>query len=99
MDVSVMLEQMGQNGYRATALVPTPLAADAPTRKEALERIRALLMERFSRTELVQLEVPIGTDNPWLAIAGTWRDRRDVEEIIENIEAYRRDVDANADRL
>jgi hypothetical protein len=36
MDVSVMLEQVSANGYRATALVPTPRVAEAPTRDEAV---------------------------------------------------------------
>jgi hypothetical protein len=100
MDVSVMLEQVAENGYRATALVPTPLVAEAPTREEAVDRIRALIRERLSHAELIRLEVPLSAEpNPWLAIAGTWRERPDMDEVIENMNAYRREVDADPDRL
>jgi hypothetical protein len=100
MDVSVMLEQVKENGYRATALIPTPLVAEAPTRDEAVHRIRALLGERFSSAELIRVEVPETTNpNPWLAIAGSWRDNPDVDEVVENIQAYRRETDSDAGRL
>lgn len=36
--------------------------------------------------------------NPWLAIAGTWKDRPDLDEFEENIRDYRRQVDADPDR-
>ena len=100
MDVSVMLEQVAQNGYRATALVPMPLVAEAPTRDEALDRIRALISERLSHAEVIQVEVPLATQpNPWLAIAGTWREHSDLDQVVENINAYRREVDAAPDRV
>lgn len=100
MDVSVMLEQVGEHGYRATAMVPTPLVAEAPTRHEAVDRIRALISARLSRAELIHLEVPMASEpNPWLAIAGTWRDHPDVDEVVENINAYRREIDGAPNRL
>jgi hypothetical protein len=100
MAVSVMLEQVVENGYRATALVPTPLVAEAPTRDEAVDRIRALISERLSHAELIRLEVPLATEpNPWLDMAGTWREHPDVDEVVENINAYRHEVDADPDWL
>jgi hypothetical protein len=100
MDVSVMLEQVGEHGYRATALVPTPLAVEAPTREAAVDRIRELISEKFSQAELIHVEVPLGRPpNPWLAIAGTWRDHPDVDEVVENISEYRREIDAAPNRL
>lgn len=100
MDVSVMLEHVKENRYRATALVPTPLVAEAPTRDEALDKIRALINERLSHVELIQVEVPLGPErNAWLAIAGSWRDHPDVDDVMENIHAYRREVDADPNRL
>jgi hypothetical protein len=100
MDVSVIVEQVQNNGYRATALVPIPLVAEASTRDEAVNRIRALIGERLSRAELIQVQVPAPVSaNPWLAIAGTWRDHPDVHEVMENIQEYRREVDADPHRL
>ena len=100
MDISVMLEKVNGNGYRATALVPTPLVAEAATRDEAVVRIRDLIHEKLSHVEVIQVAVPFAASpNPWLAIAGTWRDHPDVDKVVENIEAYRREVDSNPKRL
>jgi hypothetical protein len=72
MEVSVMLEEVKDNRYRATALVPAPLLAEAPTRDEAVERIRHLITERLARAELIHVQVPVAAEgNPWLAVAGT----------------------------
>ena len=99
MDVSVMLEQLKGNGYRATALVPAPLVAEAPTRDQAVDKIRSLIIERMSNAELIHVEIPVSKSNPWLAIAGTWRDSPDVPDVLENVKAYRREVNADPDRL
>jgi hypothetical protein len=100
MDVSVILEKIEENGYRASAFVPAPMVAEAATRDEAVDRIRAMLSERLAGTEVIQVAVPATTKpNPWLAIAGTWRDRPDMDQVMENIQTYRREVDADPDRL
>lgn len=99
MDVSVILEQVEGNGYRATAFAPVSLVAEADTRDEAVDRIRAMLQEKLSGAELIQVDVPVSPSaNPWLAVAGTWQDHPDVNEVAENIEEYRREVDADPDR-
>jgi hypothetical protein len=100
MDVSVLLEKVEENGFRATALVPTPLIAEAPTRDEAVAKIYDLIGEKLSNAELIRVRVPSGKEhNPWLAIAGTWRDHPDVDQVVANIEDYRREIDSDADRI
>jgi hypothetical protein len=59
-----------------------------------------MLSERLSSAELIQVQIPVPTrPNPWLAIAGTWRDHPDVDQVWENIQDYRREVDADPNRL
>ena len=100
MDVSVILEHLNENGYRATAMVPMPLVAEAPTRKEAVEKIQSLVREKLARVEVIQVAVPSSTEpNPWLAIAGTWQNHPDVDAVMGNIEAYRREIDADPSRI
>jgi hypothetical protein len=99
MDVSVLIEKVNDNGYRATALMPAALVAEAPTRAEALERIRAELGARLSGAEVIQVNVPTSAPlNPWLAIAGSWRDHPDLDDVVQNIRDYRREVDQDAGR-
>jgi hypothetical protein len=99
MEVSVILEQVKDNGYRATAFAPVSLVAEAATRDEAVDRIRAMLHEKLSGAELIQVDVPVATNaHPWLAVAGTWRDHPDVDEVMEAIAEYRREVDADPNR-
>ena len=98
MDVSVVLEKVDDNGYRATALMPTAVVAEAPTRDQAVDRIVALLSERLAHSEVIQVEVPASCVNPWLSIAGTWRNHPDIDAVVDNIESYRREVDADPER-
>lgn len=100
MDVSVILERIKENGYRASAFVPAPTVAEAATREQAVDRIRAMLSEKLAGAEVIQVAVPAAAKpNAWLAIAGAWRDHPDVDQVMENIQAYRREVDADPDRL
>jgi hypothetical protein len=101
MDVDVMIERVNGNGYRATAMTPSPVVAEAPTRDEVLDRIRAMISERLAKAEWVRVTVPTAEDemNPWLAIAGMWRDHPDIDKVEENIRAYRREIDADDERI
>jgi hypothetical protein len=41
-----------------------------------------MVNERLSRVELIQVHVPESpSPNPWLAIAGTWRDNPDIDQV------------------
>jgi len=100
MDVAVMLEQVEGNGYRATTFSPAPLVAEAATRDEAVGKLRDMLCHKLSNVELIHLHVPCDTEpDPWLAFAGAWRNHPDAAEIEENIRQYRRQVNADPDRL
>jgi hypothetical protein len=100
MDVSVMLEQVGNNGYRASTCSPAPFVAEAATRDEAVGKIRDMLCQKLSGVEMIELPIPCQSQpDPWMAFAGIWRDHPDAAEIEQNIRDYRRDVDADPERL
>jgi hypothetical protein len=100
MEIAVLLERVDGNGYRATALAPSPLTAEGSTREEALAQMSALIRGRLAGAEIVRVQVPVaGEVNPWLAIAGSLRDHPDAAELRQNMEEYRREVDADPDRL
>jgi hypothetical protein len=99
MEITVLLEPMNARGYRATSLVPTRLVAEGPTREEALDRLSKLVQQQFAIGELVRLEVSLpGEASPGKSLAGMWKDHPDIDEVMQNILEYRRQVDADPDR-
>jgi len=99
MEIAVLVEPIENKGYRVTSLVPSRLIAEAPTREEALERLRTLVHSQFSHAEIVMLQVPIaGEAHPWKALAGTWNNHPDAPEFECNLQEYRRQLDADPNR-
>jgi predicted RNase H-like HicB family nuclease len=100
MDISIVIEKVEGNGYRATSFVPTHVMAEGRTREEALDQLCKQIRGCLSRAEVVQLHVPLrGESHPWKAIAGSWRHHPDKPQLERNMQEYRRQVDADPDRL
>ena len=101
MNVSVLLEQLNDNAYRASSFVPVLLVAEAETRQQAVGRIREMIRDKLSKSEVIQVEVS-GKDeikDPWQAMIGIWKDNLDAADIEENIREYRKEVDSDSRRL
>jgi hypothetical protein len=97
MNVSVVLEQLNNNAYRATSFAPVPLVAEASTRQQAVERIREMIRDRLSKIEVIQVEVPGKEEakDPWTAMIGTWAGHPDAADFEQNMREYRQEVDAD----
>jgi hypothetical protein len=68
MQIPVLIEPVGGNGYQAK---PFPFTAEGATPEEALQKLRQLLEGKItSGAKIVHLDVQI-EQNPWLRIAGT----------------------------
>ena len=99
MDIDVLLEPVENNGFRATSLTPSRIAAEAPTRQEALDRLQDLIRGQLAHAELVKIHVPLPSEpHSWRPMAGSWQDHPDTAEIEQNIQEYRRQVDADPER-
>jgi hypothetical protein len=100
MEIAVLLEPLDNNGFRATSLTPGGLAAEGPTRGEALDRLHDLVSGQLARAELVKVHVPLASEpHCWRALAGSWKDHPDAEEVERNMQEYRRQVDDDPERL
>jgi hypothetical protein len=100
MEIPILLEALPANGYRATSLTPTRLSAEAPSREEALQQVGRLVREQLAHAEIVQLNVPVsGERHPWGPLGGTWSSHPDALEFEQYLREYRRQVDADPDRL
>jgi hypothetical protein len=94
MRLSVLVEAVPGNGYRAKGGEPFGLSADGATREEALEKLRQLIEGKVSDgAEVVTLDVPIG-EHPWLPFAGMFRDDSLVEEWKHTMAELRNRADA-----
>jgi predicted RNase H-like HicB family nuclease len=100
MDVTVLLEALPTDGFRATSLTPKGFMAEAQTREAALTDLGEQVRKHLASGELVQLRVPLPNEaHPWNFLAGTWKDHPDALEIEQDLKEYRRQVDADPDRL
>ncbi len=91
----------GKDGYVATVMGWPSCIATAPTREQVLARLREDLSKRLADVEIVSLDfkeldvdAPQGT-HPMLKFAGVFKDDPLFDEVAEEIEAYRREIDAD----
>ena len=99
MEIPVLIEAMDSRGFRATA-IPSRLFADGSSREEALECLGQLVEDRISQGQLVPMQVPAPRGaRRRKSLAGMWKDHPDIDEVVRNIQEYRKQVDADPDRL
>lgn len=93
MRISVLIEPVPGNGYRARGGEPFAMMAEGATRDDALQRLRKLIEGKVSAgAEIVTLDVPVA-EHPWLPFAGMFRDDPLVEEWKETMAELRRQED------
>jgi predicted RNase H-like HicB family nuclease len=79
----VLLEATNGEGYTARLLAWPDTIVQAATRESALQQIRALLLQRLTKAEIVTLEIqPAELEHSWL------------EDFKADVARYRREVDA-----
>lgn len=93
---SVLIEQEPEGQINATLLGWQDCQAKGNTKEEALNKLRQLLTNRLQNTEIVSLELEIPqSQHPWLKFAGMFQDDPDFEDVLADIENYRRKIDEN----
>jgi hypothetical protein len=95
MQISVLIEPVPGQGYRARGGKPLALTAEAATRDAAIQRLRELIEERVAAgAEIVSIDVPGSQiEHPWLPYAGMFRNDPLVEEWKQAMAEYRRQAD------
>jgi predicted RNase H-like HicB family nuclease len=95
MQVTVFVEQLDEQTYRAEMTQPITLVTQGRTRDEAIERLRVLAQQRLAEGEMVCLEFPeVAVPHPWVPFAGIWQDHPDLDAVLEHIAEARRRLDA-----
>jgi len=92
---SVAIKQETEGQWTATALGWWGCKAEGTTREEALIKLNQILAEQLVQVEIVQQTLPLPHhENPWLKVAGMFKDDPQWDEFIEAMAVYRRELDA-----
>ena len=76
MTYRVLLEP-DAHGYKATPISLPDTSVTASTREEALRAIAEAVSSRLAHAEIVDIEVPVPSDDPLAAVAGLFADDPD----------------------
>jgi predicted RNase H-like HicB family nuclease len=92
---SVLVENEQDGRFSAVVLGLSDCKSSGKTENEALESLQQLLQKRLQNSKIVTLEIDSPqTDNPWMKVAGMYKDNPLFDEVRADIEAERRKVDA-----
>jgi hypothetical protein len=96
MRISVLIEPVTGNKFRATGGSPLGLTAEGATREAALEKLRELIDERVAHgAEIISIDLPeFRSEHPWLLHAGMFQGDPLVEEWKQAMAEYRRLADS-----
>ena len=97
MTYSVLVQDRPGGGYIASVLGWPDCVVEGETRDKALTRAYAAILERLTQGEVVRLEfkVPhLEISGPSLDHFGCFRDDPTFDDFLAEVEAYRREIDA-----
>src|SRR5262249_47591621 len=95
--IPVLLEPI-EKGFRARTGEPLALSAEGATEDEAVRNLKALLAARLNGgAKVVAVDVP-GAGNPWMRIAGMFKDDPLFDAFQEDIAEGRRQEDEAANQ-
>src|SRR5437016_1612664 len=97
MDIPVLVEPSSNNGFRAVSAEPLRLETEAPTREEAIRKLRQLIECRVAAgAEVVAVSVGPSV-HPLAAFAGMLKGDPSVEPWKQAMADYRKKRDAGPD--
>lgn len=97
MEIPVLVEPVANNGFRAVCGAPLRLETEAPTRDEAIRKLRQLIERRVAAgAEVVAVSIGSPT-HPLAAFAGMLKDDPLVEPWKQAMADYRQQRDAGPD--
>jgi predicted RNase H-like HicB family nuclease len=90
---AILIETPKSGGYIATAVGFPNCQAKGKTRELALQKIRQLLIERLSQSEIVTLKIEAPPSaHPWMQFAGMFQNDPQFEDLLGDIQTYRQEI-------
>ncbi|MFH7026985.1 MAG: type II toxin-antitoxin system HicB family antitoxin [Heteroscytonema crispum UTEX LB 1556] len=91
----ILIENEPDGNVSARVIVLPDCKATGATKQEALTLLSQLLQKRLETAEIVTLEIELSkAEHPWMKFAGKYKDDPQFDEMLADIEAYRRELDA-----
>ena len=95
MTYNAIVEDRKTAGYTASILGWPSCTATGATKAEALTRLRQVIRDRLSSVEIVPIEVDVSENgHPLARFAGMFKDDTLFDQFVEDMAAYRRQIDA-----
>ncbi|MEH2455352.1 hypothetical protein [Nostoc sp.] len=92
----VLIENQQDGTVKAILLGLPDCQGLGNTETEAIEQLSQSLQTRLETAKIVTLEIEAPkVENPWMKIAGKYKDDPQFDEMLEYIEEYRRELDAD----
>jgi predicted RNase H-like HicB family nuclease len=92
----VLIENQQDGTVKAVLLGLSDCQGLGNTESEAIEKLSQSLQTRLETAKIVTLEIEAPkVENPWMKFAGTFKDDPQFDEMLEYIEEYRRELDAD----
>ncbi|WP_315788949.1 type II toxin-antitoxin system HicB family antitoxin [Fischerella sp. JS2] len=94
LNYSVLIAEK-EGGFQATVWGLPECQVFATTREDALKNLHELVNSRLQNVEIVTQEIEAPkSEHPWIKFAGKYKDDPQFDDMLADIEAYRREVDA-----
>jgi hypothetical protein len=90
----ILIKSESVGKVSATVLGLPEFRVEGSDSASAIAGLKILLTETFSQSEIVSIDITIPQPkNPWLEMAGRFKDDPHFDEVLSDIEAYRREQD------
>ncbi|MBR8837340.1 MAG: type II toxin-antitoxin system HicB family antitoxin [Stigonema ocellatum SAG 48.90 = DSM 106950] len=97
---NVLIEHEPDGRFNAVVLGLSDCKSSGKTENEALENLQQLLQKRLQNSKIVTLEINSPeTDNPWMKVAGMYKDNSLFDEVLADIQAERGKLDAEIEEF
>jgi predicted RNase H-like HicB family nuclease len=98
MTFQIFIQNQPEQGYVASVIGIPDCVAEGATKEEAVVKAKEVLSRLLTQGEIVSVEMEnvlqTQPDNPWLKIAGKYKDDPTWDDFQANIAEYRRELDA-----
>jgi hypothetical protein len=99
MKIPVLVQSENSNGFRAELLPSAALIGEGSTPEAAMDKLREAIQTRIdqgAKIAYVELEE---VQNPWLQLVGVYKDDPYLNDYLQALADYRKQVDDDPDRV